>query len=488
MLLLQTEQIQLRCELETLRTESKNAGDLARNCFARCQSDNCDGNLTNKELLENLEKRIAVMQKEKDSMFQLWQMALKAIDSLEEELKIFQKDGNGSKSYDEQMNNVKQSYSEAIKALEGKLIQTKEHFLAQQALWESSKEKLEELKREREDLKQQLCLQQRETLEKDKISQTTIDSLKEDLNKVRVEYEKLQRTKLELEEKLSASQRFTAIVLAKDNEAKSKVSEAIELVESAVKEKELSHQREARVSEEKMKLEAHLTSITDEYTSCLEKEVNKIKEGYERNIKRYSMELKELKIELRQKETLLDRAQRECRLVEEELNKVRHDSDEYLHHSNTKILDLEQKVKDAEYKLQTYEEDYKKKDEKNLSLERRIVELEQNLSISCDRFQRMQLNSSKDIDDRVKEADDRTKEALSRYSTLERRLARVLDEKENLSLELRSLQSMFDREMRKREHDRRVLESKVNDLQEDLRKATNLKNEGSRNFDISEKG
>ena len=488
--ILQTEQIQLRLEVETLRTESKNAGDLARDCFARCHSETSDANLPDKEMLENLEKRISILQMEKDSMFQLWQMSLKAIDVLEEELKTLQKDGKSSRICEEQLNHVKQSYSDAISALEGKLIQAKEHFMKHQALWESSKEKLDELKREKEDLKQQITLLQREAVEKDKLSQKTIDSLKEELNKVKLEYEKLQLTKSELEEKLNDAQKFAASVLAKDNEAKSKVSEAIELVESAVREKELALQREARVFEEKKKLEARLATISDEYTSLLEKEVSKMKEGFERNIKRYSLELKELKVELRQKETLLDRAQRECRLVEEELNKVRHGSDDYLHQSNSKILDLEQKLKEAEYKFQNYDEICKKKySEKNRTLEQRILELEQSLSISNDRFQRLQLNNSRDIEDRVKESDDRTKEALNRYSNLERKLARVLDEKENLSLELRSLQSTFDRELQKKEQERRVVENKVSDLKEDLRKATNLKTgDRERNLEATEKG
>ncbi|XP_033215601.1 autophagy-related protein 23-like [Belonocnema kinseyi] len=485
-----TEQIQLRHEIETLRTESKNAGDLARDCFARCLSENSDVNLPDKEMLENLEKRVAILQMEKDSMFQLWQMSLKAIDVLEEELKSFQKDGKASRIHEDQVNHVKQSYSDAINALEGKLIQAKEHFLKHQALWESSKEKLEELKKEKEDLKQQLSLHQKESLEKDRISQNTIDSLKEELRKAKLDSERLHQRKSELEEKLSGAQKFAAGLLVKDTEAKSKVSEAIELVESAVREKELSLLREAQLSEEMKKLEARLSSISDEYTACLDKEVAKIKEGFERNIKRYSLELKELKLELRQKETLLDRAQRECRLVEEELNRVRHSSDDYLHQANSKIVDLEQKLKDSEYKFQNCEEICQKKyHEKNRTLEHRIFELEQSLSISNDRFQRLQLNSSRDVEDRVKESDERTKEALSRYSNLERKLARVLDEKENLSLELRSLQSTFDRELQKREQERKVVESKVRDLQEDLRKAVNLKTGiGVRNLESLDKG
>lgn len=474
-----TEQTELRRELEMLRTESKNASDIARDCFARCQSETCSGNLPDKEILENLEKRITVLQMEKDSMFQLWQMSLKAIDVLEEELKTFQKDGKGSKFYEDQVNSVKQSYSEAINILEGKLIQAKENVIKHQLLLESNKEKLEELKKEKEDFQRQISTQQYSTLEKERTNQNTLDSINLELNKYRNECERLQKIKLELEKKLSESQRFAANVLAKDCEAKSKVSEAIELVESAVREKEFSLQRETRISEDKMKLEARLNSITEEYTISLEKEVNKVKEEFERNIKRYYLELKELKVEMKQKETLLDRTQRECRLLEEELNKVRQGSDDYLHQSNSRILDLEQKLKDAEYKLkeaecrfQSCEEIYKRKyKEKNEILEHRIIELQQSLStpVFSDLFQ------TKNFESRIKESEE-SKEALSRYSNLETRLEKVLNEKENLGKELRSLQMMFDRELQIREQEKRVVENRVSDLQEDLRKATSLKN------------
>lgn len=416
---------------------------------------------------------------EKDSMFQLWQMSLKAIDVLEEELKTFQKDGKGSKFYEDQVNNVKQSYSDAINILEGKLIQAKENFMKHQILWESNKEKFEELKKDKEDLQKQITQQQREILDLERANQKTVDSLNVELNKMKNECEKLKQINSDLERKLSDSQKFTTNVLAKDCEAKSKVCEAIELVESAVREKELSLQREARISDEKTKLEARLNTITEEYTISLEKEVNKVKDEFERNIKKYYLELKELKVEMRQKETLLDRGQRECRLLEEELNKMRHGSDDYLHQSNSKILDLEQKLKDselklkdAEYKLHSCEEIYKKKySEKNENLEQRIIELEQSLSTSGLHDLFPQAKNCRDLENRMKESN----ESLNRYLNLEKRLERVLEEKENLSKELRSLQAMFDREMQIREQDRRVVENKVSDLQEDLRKATNSK-------------
>lgn len=73
----------------------------------------------------------------------------------------------------------------------------------------------------------------------------------------------------------------------------------------------------------------------------------------------------------------------------------------------------------------------------------------------------------------MREADERTKEVLERYAVLERRLARALDERENLSCELRTLQSSYDREIARRDIERRSQEARIRELQDDLQNANN---------------
>lgn len=114
----------------------------------------------------NLQERLAVLQMEKDSVFQLWQIALKTVDALEEELKSLRTDGKSSKLYAEHIDNVKETYSEAIKALEGKLLQARENFLKQQALWETSKDKIEDLLKEKADVTRKYEAFQKDALEK----------------------------------------------------------------------------------------------------------------------------------------------------------------------------------------------------------------------------------------------------------------------------------------------------------------------------------
>lgn len=468
------EQAALRSELENIQDDNKVISISAREAFTKSQTE--DSGLESssmKEMISNFQKRITIMQMEKESTFQLWQMALKAIDMLEEELKEYHRDGKGTKFYEEQMNGVKETYSDAIKALEGKLVQARENFLKQQTLWESSKERIGFLTNEKDELMRKFLNLQKEAREKELAAEKRIENLEQELNASKSEVENTKESRLKLEGKLKEAQKFIANIVAKDNETKSKVSEAIELVESAVKEKEIALQREAHIVEEKLALENSLSKIIDEYKSSLEKEVSKVKESYERNIKKYLLDMKELKIELQQKSTLLDRAQRECRLVEEELEKVRHGSDDFVHHSNSKFLILQQQLQEAEFKLQVNEDACKKKYTARIEqLEEQVTELEEKLLATNEQLKRLQKQTSREIEDRVREADERTKEAVDRYANIERRLIRAIDERESVTAEFRMLQGNFDRETKRKDQERRFLENRIKELQEDIRTAT----------------
>ncbi|XP_046493376.1 sodium channel and clathrin linker 1 isoform X2 [Neodiprion pinetum] len=425
------EQAALRSQLGNIQESNKATAATVRDTFSKSQiNDNGVESPSTKEMISNLQKRITIVQMEKESVFQLWQMALKAIDILEEELRGFHRDGKGTKFYEEQMNGVRETYSDAIKALEAKLVQARENFIKQQTLWETSKDKINVLTTEKDELLRQFLNLQKDSQEKDLAAQQRIETLKAELTLSKSEVRRVTESQIKLEAKLREAQQFIATVVAKDNEAKSKVSEAIELVESAVKEKELALQREARAVEERLALENNVPKIVEEYKTSLETEISKLKEAYERNIKKYALDMKELKVELQQKSTLLDRAQRESRLVEEELNKVRLGSDDFLHHSNAKFLALQQQLQDAEFKLQVNEETCRKKYTLKIQqLEQHVTELEEKLIATGDQLKRMQKQSCREMEERVREADERTKEAVERVSDTEHRCKTELIEK-----------------------------------------------------------
>lgn len=135
-----------------MHVENKNSSDAIRDYISRAHSEECGNEDVHNKIIMNLKEHIAVLQMEKDSAVQLWQVSMKAVDALEQELKTRPVDNRDTKFYEEQLKDVRQSYSEAIKALEGKLLQTKENFAKQQSAWMSSKETIEALKREKQEI------------------------------------------------------------------------------------------------------------------------------------------------------------------------------------------------------------------------------------------------------------------------------------------------------------------------------------------------
>lgn len=134
-----------------------------RDYISRIHLEECKNEDEHDKIIINLKERITVLQMEKDSAVQLWQVSMKAVDALEQELKNRPIDSKDVKFYEEQLKDVRQSYSEAIRALENKLLQAKENFTKQQSLWMSSKETIESLKREKQDLTKKLQESQQDT-------------------------------------------------------------------------------------------------------------------------------------------------------------------------------------------------------------------------------------------------------------------------------------------------------------------------------------
>lgn len=438
--------------------------------MTECNHDNCIEIAGDKEALTNLEKRVTILQMEKDSVTQLWHMALKAIDVLEEELKSVHKEDRSSKFYQEQINNVKESYSEAIKLLESKLTTAKEDFFQHQQLWEKSKEKIDQITKEKNEVIQELNLIQKQNLEKEKHQQDTINTLTENLKVLKEELEQIKYSKISLEEKFKSAQQFATAMVMKDNEAKTKVAEAVVLIESAVKEKEEVLRREAYIVAEKAKLESYLAKLSEEYSSSMEKEIHKAKEIYSKNIKKYILEIKELKTTLREQATLLDRSQRECRMAEEELEKVRYNAENLVQRSSGKVSSFEQTFEDKKSaRFSKNKESYSSLcDDKIYSLEQQISHLQEKLLNTTEKLRRAQVQSSREVEDQSREAGDRAREIMEKCSNFERQLSRALNDKENLAASLRALETSFEKEMQKRNYEKILLENKVKDLQEKI--------------------
>lgn len=300
----------------------------------------------------------------------------------------------------------------------------------------------------------------------------------------KAEIQKINYLKLEFERRLNESRRMTNNIMTKNEETKCKMAEALDLIESAVKEKDFVLQREAKIAEQNAKLEIRLASINEEHAIKMREEITKLKDAHEHNVKKYLLEIKELKSELREKVMLLDRSQKESRLAEEELVKMRQDSENLLEKSAAKILTFEEALKQTDSKLEACNEICKR--QYNLEVQQlreKIVNLEERLGISNEKLKQIQQQNSMDIQDRIKLADERTKDAIDRYVNLEGQLVKATDDKESLATELKSLQSAFDREIHKRDYERCTLETKIRELETNLKE--NYITEGKSGTNIS---
>lgn len=290
----------------------------------------------------------------------------------------------------------------------------------------------------------------------------TIETLKKDLAYAKMETNKVAQAKVELQQKLNEVKRYAENIMEKDRETKSKMAEAIELIESAVREKELVVHREVIVLEEKNRLEHRLAVIANEYDVKIEELNKKTKDEIELNAQRYLTEIKELKTELREKATLAEKLQREVKFTEEKLDKIRIES-------SAKILDYEQKAKRLELQLQVYNDSIikNKYDMEMKQLKDKIITLESKLATSNDKLYKLEQQQTVSIEDQMKKAfsDRENKDIMKQYSDLESQLAKTLGEKENLVLQLKSLKQDFDYEIQKRNNESRSLENKIQELE-----------------------
>ncbi|XP_012217307.1 sodium channel and clathrin linker 1-like [Linepithema humile] len=468
-----TEQSGIRSELQALHIENKNSGDAVRDYISRIHLEECGNEDVHDKIVTNLKEQIAVLQIEKDSAVQLWQVSMKAVDALEQELRTRPTDNRDVKFYEEQLKDVRQSYSEAIRALEDKLLQTKENFTKQQSLWMTSKETIESLRREKQEMMKRLQEFQENIQQKDRNSQQMIQSLTEELSTAKAEIQRINYLKSDLEKRLNENRRIVNNLMAKNGEMKCKMTEALDLVETAVKEKDFVLQREAHVAEQNARLETRLAFIAEEHVVKKQEEIVKLKDAHEHNVRKYLSEIKELKSELREKIVQLDQSQRENRLAEVELEKLRRDSEDLLEKSAVKMLNFEQTLKQADSKSEISDEMYKKQYNLEMQqLQEKINNLEEKLAVSNERMKQIQQQNSTDIRDRIKLADERTKDAIERYVNLESQLIKATNDKETLVTELKSLQLAFDRQINKRDYERHSLENKIHKLEASHQKTT----------------
>lgn len=299
----------------------------------------------------------------------------------------------------------------------------------------------------------------------DKNNQHIVQSLTKELSAAKAEIQRLNDLNSNSERKLNESKKVVNNILAKNEETKCKMAEALDLIEYAIKEKDVVLEREAKVVEQNNKLEAQLVSVTKEHTIKMQEEIAKLKDAHEHDVKKYLLEIKELRSKLQENVMLLDRSQRENKLIEAE---------DLLEKSAVKILqnvNLDQTSKYVDSK--TCNEMCKLHNLEIQQLQEKITNLEENLIISNNKLKIQQLPTN--LQDCIKLSEEGMKDIIDRYIHLESQLIKATTDKESLTTKLKSLQSAFDSEISKRDNERCMLENKICELEVNFEKKKNTR-------------
>lgn len=264
--------------------------------------------------------------------------------------------------------------------------------------------------------------------------------------------------------------------MAKNEETKCKMAEALDLIECAVKEKDIVLEREAKIVEQNNKLEAQLVSITKEHTIKMQEEIAKLKDIHEHDVKKYLLEIKELRSKLQENVMLLDRSQRENKLMEAEMKKMQQSTADLLEKSAAKILqnvNFDQTPKYVDSKISN--ETCKLHSLEIQQLQEKIINLEENIIISNNKLKQIQQQNPMNLQDCIKLSEEGMKDVIDRYIHLESQLIKTTTDKESLTTKLKSLQSVFDCEISKRDNERCTLENKIRELEMNLEKEKNTR-------------
>lgn len=179
------------------------------------------------DIIINLKNQLNTLAKEKQSVVQLWQSSLQTIDYLEEELKLFEGRTHGYISKKE-LQNIRKSYNEQKQIQEGKSRKLEEKIVELQ-------QKLDKIKEENE-----------RTVENHKHISQFVKELESENKSLKEKYNLLEKQQYALEIELKFKQKQIDDLQILEQQSKDKVREAINVVESALLEKDSAILRESQ--------------------------------------------------------------------------------------------------------------------------------------------------------------------------------------------------------------------------------------------------
>ncbi|XP_069696195.1 sodium channel and clathrin linker 1 isoform X3 [Periplaneta americana] len=322
-----TEQSSLRSDMVGLVAENRRLSDRLKEILSNKLSKEAvmsPGHKKESDMVTNLQQQLSFITQEKDSAVEMWHMALREVDSLEEQLKT-----HPDNRHADAVAEMKHDFSSAITMLETKLLSTRSSLAKEKAAREELEKKYEEILQENQNLTSALQSRQQELEEALQGQCATAKKLQEVEEKAKELEKKLQtstKAENELELALTKCHEHIDNLVKKNLEARDKVSESVELAECAIAEKDAMLYREAQLREENAQLQKVMAGIIDEAGSKVKEEVEHMKQQYNKKLKVLLHDMKKLEDENKEKEQILQKEIFEKRTLEGELQKLQMES------------------------------------------------------------------------------------------------------------------------------------------------------------------
>ncbi|PSN32997.1 hypothetical protein C0J52_19753 [Blattella germanica] len=392
----------LRNDLTELITENKRLSEKLKNVLGNKLSEEAvlsPRHRKESDMVTNLQQQLSLTIQEKESAVELWHMAQREVDNLEEEIKTYL-DNRHVDNSQRKMEDIKKDFSEAIIMLESKLNTTRSSLISEKSAREDLQKKHEKIIEENLILTESLNNRKQE-LEAALTGQCKVAGKLQEVEKKAADLEKqvdvLKTAEMELQSALSQCHDRIDAQAKKIWEAQDKVRDSIQLIEHAVAERDAAINAELRIREENSHLQQLMTKIVDEAGETVKEEVQIIKDQYNGKLKMLLYDMKKLETECSEKEKKLNKEIQEKNILEGQLEQIQkegsnttnmlerrmnmvHEELTDVRHTNLQLVTEKENLRsEMERMLDSHATEIQRLNRENQGLEQRILVLQGHL-------------------------------------------------------------------------------------------------------------
>ncbi|KAH1019245.1 hypothetical protein HUJ04_009090 [Dendroctonus ponderosae] len=331
---LKTDHQDVKAQLLAVIAENQ---DLSRQCENVIRSSKCHlQENEDHDLTENLKQQINTLNTEKECVTKLWQEAVKAIDALEDELKIFQA-GHENFVSKKELQKLKTFNETQVAELQTKLAETEK--------------KLEETMQQTKNKIRVKHCEMDQSLDNQASALKIIKNLEAEVLSVQKRLQEAAGEKLKLERHLANKEEVIQGLKTANQECLNRVSEAIGIVEAALNEKDAALFRESRIQEENEKLVKETTEIVQESQEKIQRETDRIKLEFGQKQKSLLDKLEQAQKESRNQSAEIEALNKKRILLESELERIHRGHCSNEESDINKLLVLEKNLESTFQKL-----------------------------------------------------------------------------------------------------------------------------------------